>query len=132
MKNLSLAVILFLISLIIAFLVYLIINDNNNDFIDGKIDTLIIKDSVQIETYIPIQDILFLTKDKVPLKNDPTFNATTKDILRINSIYYIKKRGNLDSLKIKGKLIQDFWYQISDHIDNSGWVFGHYTSKAIK
>ena len=96
-------------------------------------DSIIVRDSIKIDTqFVSTSNILFITQDKVQLKEDANESASTIDLLSKNSIFYIVQKGKLDKLIIKGKSIEDSWYEVTDRNDKSGWVFGYYTSKAIK
>lgn len=129
-KSLISGIILFFFSLSIAYLVSDIIQKNNKV---GSRDSVIVKDSIIKDTvYIPTSDILYIVRDKVELKIEPSMNATTIDFLEKGSIYYIVEKSQLEKVVINRKPVEDFWFKIKDSNDLSGWVFGFYTSKAIK
>jgi len=101
------------------------IKKNKNEKIN--VDTLKKIDTARIQT----DNILFITFDKVELKDDPNKSAETINYLNKNSIFYIIQKGSLGKIQVEKKNIEDFWYEIDDYKGNSGWVFGYYTSKSI-
>lgn len=103
--------------------------DEIEKYKNGKInvDTLKKIDTVRIQT----DNILFITFDKVELKDAPSKEAQTVNYLSVNSLFYIIQKGSLDKIRIVKKEVEDFWYEIDDYNGNSGWVFGYYTSKSL-
>lgn len=71
---------------------------------------------------------LYITAQKLNVRNSPKMNDENIAFqVKKGDICYIKRKGGQEIVND----INDFWYKI-EYEGQSGWVFGHYTSKKLQ
>lgn len=89
--------------------------------IDNKSTQLTIKDETESKT-----KKLLITVDNLRVRTSPDLDAEKLENLPLNTVveYLNKKSEHKTEVTIKGKKINEYWYQIKTPSGNIGWIHG--------